>query len=77
MFPRHACHFDGSPLLGSGLDVDEQVLEEIKIVDGGEGFVGGFGGSQVRFGVWGRNYGKVAAEGGLDLFVEVVAFLGS
>ncbi len=76
MLPRHPCHLDRRllPALGSAFDVYECVVEEVEIVDGGEGFVGVFlGGGEVGFGVWGCDDGKVAPKGGFDLLIEVVA----
>lgn len=76
MLPRHAGHFERRPFpltpLG-GLDVDEHVLEEVQVVDGGEGFVGAFGVGEVGFGVGSGDDGEIAPEGGFDFLVEVVA----
>ena len=57
VFPRHACHSDGGVFTG---DVDEAVVEEVKVGHGGEGVRGVFrGGREVRFGVRGRDDGEV------------------
>ena len=45
-------------------------------MDGGEGFFGRFGVGEVGFGVGGGDDGEVAAEGGFDFVVEVVAGWG-
>lgn len=71
MFPRHARHL-GRCFLGGPRDVDEDIVEEIQIVDGREGFPVAFG-REVGFGVWGCDDGEGAAEGGFDFGVEVVA----
>lgn len=79
MLPRHASHFKRRPLPFAsfrGLDVDEHVLEEVEVVDGGEGFFGAFGVGEVGFGVGGGDDGEVAAEGGFDFVVEVVTWGG-
>jgi len=79
MLPRHASHFERGPLSfisAGGLDVDEHVLEEVQVVDGGEGFFGAFGVGEVGFGVGGGDDGEVAAEGGFNFLVEVVAWAG-
>jgi len=79
MLPRHASHLERRPLpfaSAGGLDVDEHVLEEVQVVDGGEGFFGAFGVGEVGFGVGGGDDGEVAAEGGFDFLVEVVAWVG-
>lgn len=51
----------------------EHVVVVIEVVDGGEGFTGGFCGREVRFCVRGCDYGQGAAEGGFDFGVEMVA----
>lgn len=58
MFPRHGGHSDGGAL--AAFDIDEAFVEEIEVVDCGEGIGGGvFGGGEVGFGVGGCNYGEV------------------
>ena len=42
-------------------------------MDGSEGFIGRFGFREVGFGVRGGDDGEVAAEGGFDFLVEMVA----
>lgn len=57
VFARHPRHFDRGLLAG---DADEAFVEEVEVVHGGEGFAGVLGGgSEVRFGVRGRDDGKV------------------
>lgn len=78
MLPWHARHFDTWHLLPlAGIlrsDIYEHVVEEIEIVHRGERFaIFLCGVCKVRFGVWGCDHGEVAAEGGFDFLVEVVA----
>lgn len=60
MLPWHASDFERGPLpftSAGRLDVNEHVLEEVQVVDSGEGFFGAFGLGEVRFGVGGGDDG--------------------
>lgn len=73
MLPRHSRHFDRGLLGSFSLDIDDHILEEIQIMDCGEGFFRRFRIHKVGFCVRGGDDGKIAAEGGFDFLVEVVA----
>ena len=76
MLPRHSRNLERRfPLIGTDrtLNIYQNILKEIKIRDSGEGFIVTFLGSEMVFGVGGGYDREIAAEGGFDSLVEVVA----
>lgn len=72
MLARHTRHFDRRLLGPFRVDVHDGILEEIKIVDSGEGLSGAFRLGKVVLCVGCRDDGKIPAERGFDLLVEMV-----
>ena len=79
MLPRHPYQLDRSPTptrassfaAGAGVDVDDHFVEEVKVLDVGEGLAVALAG-EMLLGVGRCNNWEGAAEGGFDVLVEVV-----
>ena len=75
MLPRHPRDLNRWLLPTVTLDVDHDIIKEIQIVHRGERFMVAFA-CEVVFCVGGGDDGNVAAEGGFDVLVEMVAVWG-
>lgn len=72
MLPRHPRNLNRRLLLTTAFDFNHHIIKEIQVMHGSERFMVAFTG-EVLFCMRGGDDGDVAAEGGFDGLVEVVA----